>query len=112
NNDAAGTAYQRVLAEAGTTLPKRDPVDSRVVRQVEKGIGKIIDSQREVGSWPAYQSIAPPADSDADGMPDEWEKKYDFDAWDPKDGPLDRDGDGYTNIEEYLNDTDPGEANE
>lgn len=40
-------------------------------------------------------------------MPDEWERRCGFDPDDPADGPRDRDGDGYTNVEEYLNLTDP-----
>jgi pectate lyase len=51
----------------------------------------------------------PPEDSDGDGMPDEWEIRYGLNPDDPSDGPLDKDGDGYTNLEEYLNGTDPTE---
>jgi hypothetical protein len=40
-------------------------------------------------------------------MPDEWEKKYGLDPNDPSDAAKDLDGDGYTNLEEYLNGTDP-----
>ena len=42
-------------------------------------------------------------------MPDEWEKKYGLDANNADDNASDKDGDGYTNIEEYLNGTDPTE---
>ena len=54
----------------------------------------------------------PPADGygldrDADGMPDAWEQQYKLDPKNTSDGPADSDGDGYTNIEEYLNGTDP-----
>ena len=42
-------------------------------------------------------------------MPDEWEQRRGLDANDPADGPQDKDGDGYTNVEEYLNETDPTE---
>ncbi len=107
HTDPAGTAYRQVLAEAGATLPQRDPVDVRVVRHVQTGTGEIIDSQREVGSWPDYRTQEPPMDSDADGMPDEWERKHNLDARDPGDSRQDQDDDGYTNIEEYLNGTDP-----
>ncbi len=46
-------------------------------------------------------------DTDNDGMPDWWEEKYGFDPYDPTDAEKDEDGDGYTNIEEYKNGTDP-----
>jgi hypothetical protein len=37
-------------------------------------------------------------------MPDAWETAHGLDPKDPSDSSKDRDGDGYTNIEEYLND--------
>jgi hypothetical protein len=48
------------------------------------------------------------ADSDADGLPDEFEAPRDFlSAGDPDDAALDHDGDGASNLEEYLAGTDP-----
>lgn len=41
-------------------------------------------------------------DTDHDGMPDDWERQKGLDPGDPSDGSKDRDGDGYTNMEEYL----------
>lgn len=46
-------------------------------------------------------------DSDGDGMPDEWEKKYGLNPNDSSDANQDLDGDGFTNLEEYLANTDP-----
>ena len=40
-------------------------------------------------------------------MPDAWETLHGLNPADASDGPLDADGDIYTNVEEYLNDTDP-----
>ena len=99
----AVTAFKMVMADAGATLPKRDQVDSRIVQQVSKGRGKIIDDEQQAGGWPLLQSVPAPIDSDHDGMPDKWEKANGLDPGNPKDGPQDRDDDGYTNIEEYLN---------
>ena len=42
-------------------------------------------------------------------MPDEWEIRYSLDPSDASDNAKDKDGDGYTNIEEYLNGTNPTE---
>lgn len=40
-------------------------------------------------------------------MPDEWEQRFSFNPKEASDGLKDIDGDGYINIEEYLNGTDP-----
>jgi hypothetical protein len=40
-------------------------------------------------------------------MPDTWERRHGLDETDPADGIRDSDEDGYTNLEEYLNGTDP-----
>lgn len=101
-------AYKLVLAGAGATRPERDAADARLVREVTKGKGKLIDSPKDVGGWPVLRSLVdPPADTDADGMPDDWETRHGLNPKDPADGNKDADGDGYTNIEEWLNSTGP-----
>jgi len=100
----AKEAYQAVLAHGGASLPRRDAVDRRIVEDVKTGKGRIINSQKEVGGWPDLKSAPAPRDSDGDGMPDEWEKQHNLNPQDASDGPADADGDGYTNVEEYLND--------
>ena len=47
------------------------------------------------------------SDSDADGMPDWWEAQHGLDAHNSQDGPLDPDGDGLTNLQEYAGGFDP-----
>jgi hypothetical protein len=42
-------------------------------------------------------------------MPDQWETKYNLNPKNAKDGAMDADGDVYTNVEEYLNGTNPQE---
>lgn len=46
-------------------------------------------------------------DADGDQLPDEWEKRFGLNPNDPSDAVLDTDGDGFTNLEEYLAKTDP-----
>jgi len=104
---SAAEARKSVLQSAGATLRRRDAVDARVVKDVKDGTGKAINSPRDVGGWPAYRSASPPPDSDHDGMPDAWEAKHGLNPRDPYDGPKDKDGDGYTNVEEFLNATSP-----
>lgn len=99
----AQQAYELVLARVGATLPKRDAVDTRVLADVRNGGGSIIDSQWEVGGWPVYEQARPPRDSDRDGIPDDWEVAHKLNPRNAADGSKDRDGDGYTNLEEYLN---------
>jgi pectate lyase len=103
-------AYEAVLARVGASLPKRDSVDARIVSEVRQHKGSIIDSQQQVGGWPELKSVSPPKDSDGDGMPDDWERRHGLNPRDASDGSADKDHDGYTNLEEYLNGTDPNKA--
>ncbi|MFB3826607.1 MAG: pectate lyase [Bryobacteraceae bacterium] len=99
----AREAFEAVLAGAGCTRPVRDAVDQRIVADVRNGAGRIIDTPEQAGGWPAYRSARPLPDNDGDGMPDQWERAHGLNPRDPKDAAADRDGDGYTSIEEYLN---------
>ena len=65
--------------------------------------GLIVDCSLNAGGYPLLQSATPPDDSDHDGVPDYWELWLCLDPGDPDDSSSDRDGDGYTNIEEYIN---------
>jgi hypothetical protein len=113
NQQSAEEAYKLVLSRAGATLPKRDPVDKRIIKIVRTGKptykNGIIDTPSDVGSWPQYKSETAPVDSDHDGMPDRWEKQFGLNQNDPSDGAKDADNDGYTNVEEWLNGTEPTE---
>jgi len=108
----AKETYESVLAGAGATLPKRDSVDARAVRQTktgkvdyEKGEGIITDIS-QVGGYPEYQG-EPFKDLGADGIPLWWKQKYKLDVNDPNLAGRDLRGDGYTVIEKYLDGLDP-----
>lgn len=60
----------------------------------------------EVGGWPEYKGTPYP-DADADGLPDAWESEHGLDPRDAADASADLNGDGYTNIEDFLNGLDP-----
>lgn len=128
----AKKAYDFVLKNAGATLPIRDAVDTRIVRTVKTGIPEyvkglnpdsfyqfkhrrlpqdsykkgIITDIAQVGGYPAYNGT-PYLDSDKDGMPDKWEEKYGLNPNDPSDANEDKNKDGYTNIEDYINGVNP-----
>jgi hypothetical protein len=99
--DPAARAFERVLAGAGASRV-RDAVDARVVASVRARSGTIIDSQAEVGGWPALTAGTPWRDTDGDGMPDDWERRHRLNPNDAADGNRDRNRDGYTNLEDWL----------
>jgi len=109
---SAEDAYETVLANAGATRPRRDPVDRRIVAMVRTGKvtyepGKgIITDVNQVGGYPGYEG-GPYTDSDKDGLPDDWEAKYGLNPNDPSDASKDASGDGYTNIEAFIDGLDP-----
>ena len=100
--DSAAEALDRVLQSAGASH-RRDAADQRLVEGVRNRTNRLIDSQNQVGGWPELSSTQAPTDSDGDGMPDVWETSNGLDAKDSSDGNKDRDVDGFTNLEEYLN---------
>lgn len=100
---AAVDALEQVLAAAGATRPRRDAADARVVEHVRTRTGALVNSQAEVGGWPELEPGDAPADADDDGMPDSWELARGLDPHADADASTDADGDGYTNLEDYLN---------
>lgn len=97
----------------GASLPVRDNVDRRLIYELNNRSGKIINSQNEVGGWPGlesgfinltYDSSEKYEPTDESGIPIEWLEKYNIIQGDEN---MDFNGNGYTNIEEYLNGTDP-----
>jgi len=66
--------------------------------------GGIITDPRQMGGYPEYGDWKPWKDSDGDGMPDEWETENGLNPQDASDANKDCTGDGYTNIEKYIND--------
>jgi hypothetical protein len=112
NIQTAEAAFDAVLKSAGASF-KRDTLDERIINDVKNRTGFIIDVQGRyphhspfemtVTAWPDLKSLPASADSDKDGMPDEWEKKNGLNANDASDAAkisLDK---FYTNIEVYIN---------
>jgi pectate lyase len=99
------TSYvDTILAGVGATKPVRDSVDTRLIDEYYAGTGGTKPdmhwSDYPTG-WPVFSNPSPPSDTDNDGMADSWEAARGLNtALD--DSALDDDGDGYTNIEEYI----------
>ncbi len=65
-----------------------------------------ITQPSEVGGYPEYRG-EPYRDSDGDGLPDDWESQRGLNPNSAADAGADLDGDGYTNIEDFINGTPP-----
>jgi pectate lyase len=98
--DSVESVKENVLTSAGATAPTRDAVDTRIVNDVRNLTGAAVGSPP---AWPTLAAGTALSDADNDGMPDSWETAHGLNPNSSADGNLDRDGDGYTNIEEYIN---------
>jgi len=108
NQQTAEDAYEAVLDHAGCSLPNRDAIDIRIIEEVRngkanKGENGFVSNPNLAGGWPSLKNGKAPADSDHDGMSDDWETAKGLKPYEAGDGALDPDGDGYTNLEDYLN---------
>lgn len=105
--DSPSVAYRRVLKKVGCSL-RRDSYDLHVLKQVRKGLGQdgvngIINSPDEVGGWPRLKVAKALKDTDGDGMPDKWERRYGLNPEDASDASAYTINSHYTNVEVYLN---------
>ena len=99
--DTAAVALQRVLSGAGARPWARDTKDAAIAGHVVSGTGGFVSSTIEAGGYPTLTSTTPPVDTDNDGMPDFWEVAMGGNA-STADHNGDTNGNGYTNLEEYL----------
>ncbi|MDG5767697.1 T9SS type A sorting domain-containing protein [Balneolales bacterium ANBcel1] len=65
----------------------------------------IIDHQDEVGGLPDLKVVTMPEwiDTNRNGIPDWWEREHGLDSKNPEIAQIDSKGNGYTNLEEYIN---------
>jgi pectate lyase len=100
-------AYTQIVQDVGANLPVRDSVDQRIINNLKQRAGRFLDGADLL--WPLLLSGPLPTDADKDGMPDDWEELH-FGTT-SRGGSInsssDFEGDGYTDLEEYLNQTDP-----
>lgn len=97
----------KLLPDVGASLPYRDLADCYMIDEVLSfgKKGNLITNENELPfgvptSWSWFKGEKP-ADSDGDGMPDSWEKANGTDP--AKDDAMTMAGNGYANIENYLN---------
>jgi hypothetical protein len=110
---SARDAWEEIQQHAGASLPARDTLDIRILNDVKNRTGGTIDVQggyphgtpyeQTVNAWPALKEGTAPADSDQDGMPDEWERKNGLNPSDASDASTLKLHRFYTNIEMYIN---------
>ena len=99
--EGADVAFNKVLITGGSSRI-RDSIDKRLIDEVRRETGLFINSQTEVGGYPALNSASPPVDTDQDGLPDDWENANGENPSDPSDAALIAPN-GYSNLENYLN---------
>ena len=127
---SAPEAFTNVLANVGANFPKQDVIDRHIIADARHGTAEFIgtrgptygdrpspnyqgiidtptDDKSALGSpdfpWPEYKTYNVPVDTDHDGIPDDWEKAHGLNPNDSSDANHDLNGDGYTNLEKYLN---------
>lgn len=100
--DSAPLALQRVLSNSGARPWSRDTKDTSIAANVTAGTGIFVNTPAEAGGYPVLTATPAPADNDNDGMPNTWENAVGSDP-NVANHNADTDGDGYTDLEEYLN---------
>ncbi|MBN2518904.1 MAG: RICIN domain-containing protein [Bacteroidales bacterium] len=107
-------AYDTIVAGVGASLPTLDEVDLYLLSELTSlgTLGQLISIETEtpVNGCGIVNGGLAPKDNDRDGMPDEWEFFYGLNPFSKDDQNTDLDSDGYINIEEYLNQTHPGQG--
>ena len=90
-------SQRRVLCQKGDTA------------SVQEACGKPIPADSEICPLCGMKQnvVKVEVDTDGDGLPNDWEKKYGLNPNDPSDANVDSDNDGFTNAEEFAAKTNP-----
>lgn len=89
----------------GATRPIRDEIDTRILQDYENGTGSVgifSDHRRDYSMYRNSEHRSQ-YDTDKDGMEDSWELANGLNPNDGSDYRADRDGDGFSNLEEFIN---------
>ena len=117
--ESARDAYKSVLSDVGANQPVFDDHDLRMIDETLNGtyhyVGSrsghygLIDSERDCGGYEDYgnEVRSTEFDTDRDGLPNWWEKIHGTNTLsaigDFSDSNADPDGDGFTQLEDYIN---------
>lgn len=115
---SARGAYKNVLSDVGANQPFFDQQDIRIIDETLKGtytfkgsksgLAGLIDNEQDAGGWPKFRNEKRPTDwdTDQDGLPNWWEESKGSNLnsvqGDFTDANADT-GNGYTQLEDYLN---------
>ena len=120
--ESAEASYEHVINYAGNGISptKRNAIDQQCASDAKNGTGQCSGTAAYDGSvsdlnkynikcgvtysYPSAVTTKEITDSDNDGMPDDWERARGLDPTDPTDYAGDYCGQGYMNIEYYIND--------
>lgn len=97
-----GNLKNFLFPRVGARWPARDATDQRLIDDFTAKRGQWIDSQNDKGGWETYTRGTYPTDTDGDGMPDAFERKMGYNI-NVNDASVDSNGDGFLNIEHYIN---------
>jgi hypothetical protein len=109
--ESADLALQRVLDYGGANWQNRNPIDQRIVQSVRNGTGNVINNLTtgvQATEWATLMSQTTAVtrdenwDTDQDGMPNYWEEMHGTEP-NVANNNADFDNDGYTDLEEYIN---------
>ncbi|MCQ2490149.1 MAG: carbohydrate-binding protein [Ruminococcus sp.] len=120
--ESAADSYEHVISFAGNGISpdKRTPIDRQCASETKNGTGQCSGTAAYDGSvsdlnkynikcgvtysYPPAVTAKEIVDTDNDGMADSWEQERGLDPTDPTDYAGDYCGQGYMNIEYYIND--------
>jgi pectate lyase len=112
NVQSAEEAYQSILSDIGANKrlladgsveENQDDLDKQYLEDVRNKTGPSVYRTRDQWVYPTLRSGTPYQDSDLDGMSDEWEIAKGLDPNNPEDRNDDENGNGFTNLEDFLN---------
>ena len=102
NTLPANELMEKILPSTGAFLPARDPIDDRLLYDVANETGRLISTPSDVFGWVTKEEVYREIDPQKS-----WQTTFNIDLSNPDEAHADFNNNGYTNIEEFLNGTNP-----